>query len=176
VENDDTDFFACQSIELGISQGFNTGIIIPITSVTNSSGVARFNFTAIPNVLLAIGQSVTLSGYVNNTDYNATGLITATDTTSFFEISSISFGSDETTGSFISAALSIGSVSLQTSNNNVIYGPVVFRNLGAIGQYDQKLRWNFAGGLGTYFGFMGIRFSTTENIDFSSEYYNAQIR
>lgn len=176
LEIENTDFFACQSLELGISQGFNTGIVVPITSVTDSATLARFNFTAIPNVELAVGQSVTLSGFITNPLYNVTALISATDGTSFFEIGPLLFGTSETTGRFISAVLSIGSVALQLSNNNVNYGPTVFRNLGAIGQYDQKLKWNFAGGLGTYFQFMGIRFTSTDDIDFSSEYYDAQIR
>lgn len=68
------------------------------------------------------------------------------------------------------------SVALQMSRDNVIYGPFVYRNLGSIGEYGMKLRWNPPGGLGNYEGFAGIRFYTTEDIDFSTDYIIAKIR
>ncbi len=63
-----------------------------------------------------------------------------------------------------------GSVALFLSRDNVLYGPPIYRNLGKLGEYEKKLEWNYAGGLGAYDGFMGIRLYTTEDIDFSSEY------
>lgn len=95
ISQEDTDYFACQSIELGISQGFNAAV---------------------------------------------------------------------------------GSVAIFMSKDNVDYGPPVYRNLGNIGQYGQKLMWNDPGGLGTYKGFMGVRFYTTEDVDFTDEYIVAKIR
>jgi len=90
--------------------------------------------------------------------------------TDFFSCQSIELGISQ---GFDSAA---GSVALFMSNNNVTYGPAVFRDLGNLGEYDQKLIWNYAGGLGTYRGFMGIRFFTTENVDFTDDYIVAKIR
>ena len=69
-----------------------------------------------------------------------------------------------------------GSVALQMSRDNIQYGPFMYRNLGDIGEYEKKLVWNYAGGLGTYDGFMGIRFYTTEDIDFSADFIIANIR
>ncbi len=74
-----------------------------ITSVTDSSGVARFNFTAPPT--LFVFQEVVISGFTTNTDYNGTYLITATGA-NYFEVSSIDFGSDET-GSFLSNSITV---------------------------------------------------------------------
>ncbi len=54
-----------------------------ITSVTDSSGIARFNFTG-PTVF--VNQEVVLSGFVTNTAYNGTGIIIATDGTTFLNI------------------------------------------------------------------------------------------
>ena len=75
-----------------------------ITSVSDSSGVARFNFTG-PTVF--VNQEVVLSGYTTNTAYNTTGIISATDGTTFFEISSIAFGTNESGGAFTSASVTV---------------------------------------------------------------------
>lgn len=69
-----------------------------------------------------------------------------------------------------------GSVAIQLSQDGMLYGPPVYRDLGNTGQYAQKLIWNLPGGLGTYQGFMGIRIYTTEDIDFSLDYLNANFR
>ena len=69
-----------------------------------------------------------------------------------------------------------GSVALMLSNDNVLYGPPLYRDLGLLGQYDEKLIWNYSGGLGSYRGFMGIRFFTTEAIDFTNDYITANLR
>jgi len=61
-----------------------------------------------------------------------------------------------------------GSVALQMSDDNVLYSQPVHRNTGELGQYVNKLEWNYPGGLGHYDGFMGVRISTAEDIDFSA--------
>lgn len=68
-----------------------------------------------------------------------------------------------------------GSVALMLTRDGVTYGPPVYRNLGDIGEYGQRLEWNFPGGLGTYKGFMGIRFYSTEDIDFSLDYVKVAV-
>ena len=66
-----------------------------IDSVSDSSGIARFNFTV--GATLFLGQIVTITGYTTNTAYNVTGTITVVGV-GFFEISSIAFGTDEAGG------------------------------------------------------------------------------
>jgi len=65
-----------------------------IDSVTDSTGTARFNFAGGPT--LTVGQQVKNSGFVTNTAYNGTHIVSATDGTTFFEVSGISFGTNET--------------------------------------------------------------------------------
>lgn len=110
-------WFACQSIKLGISQGFNE----PTGKVTN-------DIFAIPDI---------------------------------FELpdifaNSLSFLSDDFT------------VGIFMSRNNVEYGEGLFRELGPIGDYSEHLEWNYAGGLGSYNGFMGVRIYTVQDLDFSN--------
>lgn len=66
----------------------------------------------------------------------------------------------------------IGSVALQLSRDNVLYGEPFYRPTGDQGEYYNKLEWVYPGGLGYYEGFMGIRLTTTENINFSSSMLN----
>lgn len=87
-----------------------------ITSVTDSSGVARFNFTVGPT--MQVFQEAVISGFVTNTAYNITGIITAAGI-GFFEISSIDFGSDET-GSFRSDSVRIQSVGHGLGNGQTL--------------------------------------------------------
>ena len=61
----------------------------------------------------------------------------------------------------------VGSVSLRMSRDNVLFGPEIFINLGAIGEYSEKLKWAPPGGLGSYEGFFGFEIYTAEDIDFS---------
>jgi hypothetical protein len=63
---------------------------------------------------------------------------------------------------------SIGSVSLQVSDDNVLFGPVFHRETGALGEYASRLEWNYPGGLGQYDGLMAYKLSTAENVDFSA--------
>lgn len=69
-----------------------------------------------------------------------------------------------------------GSVSLFLSRDNVLYGDPLILNLGDLGEYGQKLRWNYPGGLGTYQGFLGIRLLTTEDVIFSDDYITIDAR
>lgn len=98
-----------------------------ITSVTDSSGVARFNFTAPPT--LFVNQEVVISTFITNTSYNGTFLITATGA-NFFEVSSIAFGSDET-GSFLS-----NSITLTETSTTLIDGDTIVIKTDMATDYD----------------------------------------
>ena len=65
-----------------------------VDTVTDSGGVARFNVTL--STTMFVGQEVSISGFTTNTSYNTTAVITATDGSTYFEVASISFGTDET--------------------------------------------------------------------------------
>ena len=60
-----------------------------------------------------------------------------------------------------------GSVALLMSRDNVLYGQPFYQNTKKIGGYSPPMVWNAPGGLGRYDGFMGLRFYTTEDIQFS---------
>jgi len=77
----------------------NPATLTAITSVTDNSGIAVFNYSGSSP---AIGETVTISDFITNTLYNTIGIVTSATGMSF-EISSISFGSDET-GSFVIAS------------------------------------------------------------------------
>ena len=72
-----------------------------ITSVTNNGGVARFNFNN-QGPTVEVGQQVVISGFITNTAYNGTFIITSVTNTypyfgrTYFEVASIPFGSNET--------------------------------------------------------------------------------
>lgn len=59
-------------------------------------------------------------------------------------------------------------VGLFTSQDNVLYGPGLFKELGELGEYEMKLDWNPVGGLGSYDGFMGLRIYTTQDLVFAT--------
>lgn len=61
------------------------------------------------------------------------------------------------------------SVGLRTSDNGVLFGQTVFRELGLKGQYNKRLIWNDPGGLGNYEGFMAYELVTTGNLSFNSD-------
>jgi len=63
----------------------------------------------------------------------------------------------------------VSSVGLSTTEDGVLYGPTLFRSTGAQGRYSDRLVWEPSGGLGYYRGYMGIRLSTTGDINFSSD-------
>lgn len=84
-----------------------------ITSVTDNSGVARFNFTGSPPVVY-VGEEITISGFVTNTTYNGTFIITATDGTSYFECregyTNVAYtGTEASVGSFSANSVTITS-------------------------------------------------------------------
>lgn len=87
-----------------------------ITSVTDSSGTARFNFSVGPTVF--VGQRVVVSTFTTNTAYNVTGIITATGA-GYFEIEDIAFGSDET-GSFLSNSVTVTDTSTTLSDGDTL--------------------------------------------------------
>jgi hypothetical protein len=98
-----------------------------ITSVTDSSGIARFNFTG---GTLYQYQEIVNSTFTTNPDYNGTYIISATDGTTYFEIASIEFGSDET-GSFLS-----NSVTLTESGTTLTDGETILLDTDLSTMYD----------------------------------------
>ncbi len=88
-----------------------------ITSVTDSSDIARFNFTVGPT--LFVGQRVTIVGYVTNTAYNITGVITAVGV-GFFEVGSVVFGTGEAGGSFTSDSVTITDTTTTLSDGDTL--------------------------------------------------------
>jgi len=115
----DTEFF-----ESGITGAFTavTDDSIFATSITSvidsptTPGIARFLFTAGPTV--NVNQEVINSGFVTETTYNATEIITATDGTTYFE-TSIAFTATDT-GSFLSNSVNIFSASHGFSNGQTL--------------------------------------------------------
>lgn len=65
-----------------------------IDSVSDSGGTARFNFASGPT--LVVGSQVTNSSFTTNTDYNGSHVVAATDGTTYYEVTGISFGTSET--------------------------------------------------------------------------------
>ena len=93
-----------------------------ITSVTDNSGVARFNFTG---GTVYVNQEVVISGFVTNTTYNTTGIITATDGTSYFEIrdeyTQVAYtGTEASVGSFTSDSVTLTDTGTTLANNDYI--------------------------------------------------------
>ena len=151
-------WFKLDTVFNGVSKPWGGGFISQINGLY---------FTAFSNL---IGKFVK-----GNSDYGnrVTRIIdtgVAQENTDFFACQSLELGISQGFNS------SVGSVALFMSKDNVNYGPAVYRDLGNLGQYAQKLIWNDPGGLGTYRGFMGVRFFTTEDIDFTDEYIAMRIR
>lgn len=69
-----------------------------------------------------------------------------------------------------------GTVGLFMSRDNRVYGPGMYRDLGAKGKYQDKLVWNPPGGLGNYNGFMGVRLYTTGDVAFAVDSLFLNIR
>lgn len=98
-----------------------------ISSVTDNGGISVFNHAGTSPEL---GQEVTISGYVTNTNYNVTGTVTLTTPTTF-EISSIAFGSGESGGSFLGqASFTISSISFGTSETVGVFAIILTNILG----------------------------------------------
>ena len=86
---------------------------VGITSVSDSSGIAKFNHAGTSP---AIGNTITIQGFINplNAAYNTTGIVTASDATSF-EISSIAFAASETVGEFTIVLAEITNANFKSS-------------------------------------------------------------
>lgn len=65
-----------------------------------------------------------------------------------------------------------GSIALVTSRDGVIFGPEVFRELGALGDYQARLIWRR---IGRFQSFMSVEFRTTQDVNFSVAYVEAAI-
>lgn len=114
--------------------------LIAVSGVTDSGGIASFTHAGTTP---AVGNTVTISGFVTNTAYNVTGIVTASTGTTF-EISSVAYGTSET-GSFtlvladISGNANIVSCnSLTHMNGRFVYIPsdgsvAFFSDVGAAG-------------------------------------------
>jgi hypothetical protein len=88
-----------------------------IDSVTDSGGIARFNFATGPTVY--VGQQVVVSDFTTNTDYNGTWFISATDGTGYFEVDAVNFGSTET-GSFLSNVVTLTEVGTTAADGDSV--------------------------------------------------------
>jgi len=87
-----------------------------ITSVSDSSGIAQFNHSGTSPLL---GSTVTISGFITNTSYNVTGVVSVTGASSF-ELENISFGTDEATGSYLMNGITVTSTAHGLSNGSGI--------------------------------------------------------
>lgn len=87
-----------------------------ITSVTDSSGAAQFNFTVGPT--LFVHQEVIVSGFVTNTSYNGTFII-VTVAAGSFTVSLVNFGTDET-GSFLSDSVTLTDTATTLSDGDTL--------------------------------------------------------
>jgi hypothetical protein len=70
----------------------------------------------------------------------------------------------------------VGTVGLFISRDNRVYGPAIYRSLGALGEYNAKLSWNSSGGMGNYDGFMGLRIYSTGDLVFAADSLFLNIR
>jgi len=145
---------------------------------------AQFNFTATLGLAISVGEQVTIRGFFANPSYNLIGLVAVTDGATNFQIASLAFVGDEpnvgrfTTPSFVEIVETIsrnvgGSVALITSRDGVLFGPEVFRDLGALGDYQSRLIWR---GIGRFQSFMAVEFRTTQDINFAVAYVEAAIK
>ena len=97
----------------------------------------------------------------------------------------IEFGySNENNDNFTARSLEIGisqgytaagTVGLALSRDNVLYSDAFYRSTGEIGQYANKLTWDYPGGLGYYEGFMGMRIVTTSDVSFAVDKVSVMI-
>lgn len=88
----------------------------------------------------------------------------------WFSIQSISLGFSQGFNT------SVGSVALRLSRNGIQYGPEVFINLGDLAEYATRLKWNPAGGLGMFQGFVGVEINTQADIDFAADSFILETR
>ena len=89
-----------------------------ITSVSDFSGTARFNFTVGPT--LFVGQEVDISGFITEQTYNTKGIITTVGA-GFFQISRIAFtGSEASAGAFTSDSVTLTDSGTTLSNGDTV--------------------------------------------------------
>lgn len=69
-----------------------------------------------------------------------------------------------------------GTVGLHLSRDGVLFAQPYFRSVGDTGEYDKKLVWNYPGGLGYYPGFMGVKLTTTGDIEFAADKLSIGLR
>lgn len=62
-----------------------------------------------------------------------------------------------------------GSIGLRLSDDNVVFGPTLFRDVSPLGVYNAELDWTYPGGLGYYYGFAGVSLICTDDIYFSAQ-------
>ena len=147
-------------------------VVNDVSRPWNSGFITQFEgdyFSAFSN---RIGKIAKL-----NTDYgsNITRIVDTgfeQENGDFFSCQSIELGISQG----FNTASTPRTVAIQMSRDNVQYGPFLFRELGLIGEYQDKLIWNYTGGLGNYDGFMGVRFFTTDDVDFSTDFIIAKLR
>lgn len=60
-----------------------------------------------------------------------------------------------------------GDVGLSVSKNGKLWSPFFYRSVANIGGYDKRLRFQRAGGLGRYDGYIGITLYCTDDIEFA---------
>lgn len=113
-----TDYNVIANITKSIEAIENTSI----SSVSDSGGTASFNHAGTSP---SLGSEVTMTGFVTNTAYNTTGVVTASTGTSF-EIFGIAFGTDETVGSYTAfGGLQISTVAFGTDESGGSFIPSV---------------------------------------------------
>lgn len=111
-------------------------VLIPstsITSVTDSDGNARFNFASVGTTLTP-GTEVVITGFVTNTSYNGTFLITVSDSDIFFE-TGVAFGTDEIVGSFTATIPGgAGQICIVIPESDVQFNAFIFTIAGGLVQ------------------------------------------
>ncbi len=103
-----------------------------IDSVSDSSGIAQFNHSGTSPLL---GSTVTISGFITNTAYNITGVVSVTGASSF-ELEDLAFGSDEATGSYLMTGVTV-TAALHGLSNGV----------GIVLDSDNSIDYNGGGGI-----------------------------
>lgn len=88
-----------------------------ISVVSDAGGIASFNFT--PGPVVFVGQEITISGYVTNTAYNGTFIISDAGV-GVFEIAEIPFGTDEASGSFTGDSITLTDTATTLSNGDTL--------------------------------------------------------
>ncbi len=94
------------------------------------------------------------------------------DGNQWFAVKKIELGISQ---GFKPGAVDVETVALQISRDNLTFGDEVFRKLGGLGEYQKRLIWKNAGGIGKFEGFMAMRFKSSENVDFSTQFIDVEL-